>query len=269
MDTFLSALPAWTTQANALETNVNAKEASAVAAAATASTDATTATTQAGIATTGAGTATTQAGIATTKAGEALTSANNANASAIAAAASAGANTTVDVQTHAAASKTTPVDADEIPLADSAATFGLKKLTWGNLKATLYSVAQVFNDQVLSRGMTKDMGIVFLDKGNSGTSAQTIDYTAGSHQKITVTGAHTLNAVTNWPPTGNLGEVLLELTNGASSVVTWPTINWVKSNGSTTTTFSSNGVTLQASGTDFILLWTRNEGTTVYGKVMR
>ena len=269
MDTLLSALPTWTTQANALETNVNAKEASAVAAAGTASTDATTATTQAGIATTGAGTATTQAGIATTKAGEALTSANNANASAIAAAASAGANTTVDVQTHAAASKTTPVDADEIPLADSAATFGLKKLTWGNLKATLYSVAQVFNDQVLSRGMTKDMGIVFLDKGNSGTSAQTIDYTAGSHQKITVTGAHTLNAVTNWPPTGNLGEVLLELTNGASSVVTWPTINWVKSNGSTTTTFSSNGVTLQASGTDFILLWTRNEGTTVYGKVMR
>jgi hypothetical protein len=39
--------------------------------------------------------------------------------------------------THAAASKTTPVDADEMPLADSAATFGLKRLTWANLKATL------------------------------------------------------------------------------------------------------------------------------------
>jgi len=39
--------------------------------------------------------------------------------------------------THAAASKTTPVDADEIPLVDSAASFGLKKLTWANLKATL------------------------------------------------------------------------------------------------------------------------------------
>ena len=135
MDTLLSALPTWTTQANALETNVNAKEASAVAAAGTASTDATTATTQAGIATTGAGTATTQAGIATTKAGEALTSANNANASAVAAAASAGAVTPVADQTHAATSKTTPVDADEIPLADSAASWGLKKLTWGNLKA--------------------------------------------------------------------------------------------------------------------------------------
>lgn len=38
---------------------------------------------------------------------------------------------------HAAASKTPPVDADELPLADSAASWGLKKLTWANLKATL------------------------------------------------------------------------------------------------------------------------------------
>jgi hypothetical protein len=40
---------------------------------------------------------------------------------------------------HAATSKTTPVDADELPLVDSAASFGLKKLTWANLKATLAS----------------------------------------------------------------------------------------------------------------------------------
>ena len=40
-------------------------------------------------------------------------------------------------ETHAAASKATPVDADELPLADSASSFSLKKLTWANLKATL------------------------------------------------------------------------------------------------------------------------------------
>jgi hypothetical protein len=38
---------------------------------------------------------------------------------------------------HGATSKTTPVDADELPLIDSAASFSLKKLTWANLKATL------------------------------------------------------------------------------------------------------------------------------------
>jgi hypothetical protein len=38
--------------------------------------------------------------------------------------------------THAATSKATPVDADELPLVDSAASNVLKKLTWANLKAT-------------------------------------------------------------------------------------------------------------------------------------
>jgi hypothetical protein len=51
-------------------------------------------------------------------------------------------NGTVDITviapgTHAATSKATPVDADEIALVDSAASNVLKKLTWANLKATL------------------------------------------------------------------------------------------------------------------------------------
>lgn len=44
---------------------------------------------------------------------------------------------TVEVTTNAATSKATPVDADLIPLVDSAASNVLKKLTWANLKATL------------------------------------------------------------------------------------------------------------------------------------
>jgi len=45
----------------------------------------------------------------------------------------------IDVATaiHAATAKTTPADADEFPLADSAASYILKKLTWTNIKATL------------------------------------------------------------------------------------------------------------------------------------
>ena len=38
---------------------------------------------------------------------------------------------------HAATGKTTPVDADETALLDSAVSYGLKKLTWANIKATL------------------------------------------------------------------------------------------------------------------------------------
>jgi hypothetical protein len=39
--------------------------------------------------------------------------------------------------THAATAKGTPADNDEIGLADSAATYGWKKLTWSAIKATL------------------------------------------------------------------------------------------------------------------------------------
>lgn len=124
------------------------------------------------------------------------------------------------------------------------------------------------SDGVVSRWMSRDCGLVFVDKGNSGTTTQTLDYTAGSHQKITATGNHTI-ATSNWPPSGNLGEMLLELTNGAAYTLTWPTINWVKSDGTVTTSFASNGVTLQSSGTDFIVLWSRDAGTTIYGKVIR
>lgn len=43
---------------------------------------------------------------------------------------------------HGATGKTTPVDADELALIDSAASNVLKKLTWANLKATLNAVYQ-------------------------------------------------------------------------------------------------------------------------------
>jgi len=39
---------------------------------------------------------------------------------------------------HAATEKTTPVDADEVGLVDSAASNVLKRLTWGNIKETLF-----------------------------------------------------------------------------------------------------------------------------------
>ncbi|MGN6773512.1 MAG: carbohydrate-binding protein [Rhizobiaceae bacterium] len=48
-----------------------------------------------------------------------------------------GSDADIAADTHAATSKGTPVDADELPIADSAASFGLKKLTWANVKATL------------------------------------------------------------------------------------------------------------------------------------
>lgn len=150
--------------------------------------------------------------------------------------------------------------------------FGLdidNKLKWGGWTAgaVAYEMFHEANVQTQT-AQHHNNGQAYLDKGNSGTAAQTLVYTAATHQKLTVTGAFTLST-SGWPPSGRLGELSLELVNGAAFGVTWPTINWVKQDGTTTTSFASNGVALQASGTDWILLWSRDGGTTIYGKVMR
>lgn len=141
------------------------------------------------------------------------------------------------------------------------------------LGGNTFTGAQILSDQQVSRAMLVDFGYTFLDKGNSSTTTQTFNYTAGSHQKVTATGNHTI-ATSNWPPTGNLGEILIEYVNGGAYALTWPTINWLLSNGSTTTSFATymadnpGRSTLQSSGTDFIVLWSRDAGTTIYGKLI-
>jgi hypothetical protein len=120
------------------------------------------------------------------------------------------------------------------------------------------------SDAILRRGMLKDTGWTYF---NSNTTSA-LDYTNGSIQRWAPSGTVTLS-VTNWPPSGNLGELFVEGINLGAATITWPTINWITVTGATTTTFASNGVTLQTSGTDWFLLWTRDAGTTIYGKFVR
>lgn len=76
----------------------------------------------------------------------------------------------VAAETHAATSKATPVDADELPLADSASTFSLKKLTWANLKATL---ATWINGNLIAASLTSvtSSGRITSTLSNGGGSA--------------------------------------------------------------------------------------------------
>lgn len=109
---------------------------------------------------------------------------------------------------------------------------------------------------------------ILVDKGNSGTSTQTCDYTAGQFQKITNTGAHTF-AFSNWPSTGNVGEMQVLYVNPGANVITWPAaINWKKPDGTLTTTFSASGIVLQSSGINLFYFQTFDGGTTVYGSVL-
>jgi hypothetical protein len=84
-------------------------------------------------------------------------------------------------------------------------------------------------------------------------------------QKLTVTGSLTI-AFSNWPTSGDYGECEIELVNGGAGTITWPTVHWLVGDGTTSTTFGNMNVTLQASGTNWVIVWTTDGGTTLYGK---
>ncbi|MFM9928207.1 hypothetical protein VLK31_34930 [Variovorax sp. H27-G14] len=118
-------------------------------------------------------------------------------------------------------------------------------------------------------GISQSTSVTYLDKGTiaaAGTAA--LNYAQADHQRVQAGGNITLT-LSGWPAAGSTAELLLEAVNFGGKTITWPTVNWVKADGSFTTTVSSNGVTFQGAGIDFVLLWSRDGGVTVYGKVMR
>ncbi len=114
-----------------------------------------------------------------------------------------------------------------------------------------------------------------VDKGNITTPGSTVtfSYADGDSQRLQVGVALTIN-VSNWPSAGKRGFLLLEIINGGAFVVTVaPSINWIKPDGSKTSSLTAylaslGRTSLQASGTDLIVLTTRDGGVTLYGKVL-
>lgn len=107
----------------------------------------------------------------------------------------------IEATVHAASSKSTPVDADETMLADSAASWGLKKLTWANIKATLktyfdtlyYSSGSDIAVADGGTGRSSHTAYAVLCGGTSTTAAQqSIASVGSSGQVLTSNGAGAL-----------------------------------------------------------------------------
>jgi hypothetical protein len=151
--------------------------------------------------------------------------------------------------------------ADRRPLVNSG---GLKEIPSGDALSLF--------DQELLRAALRDCSMTAVDKGNSGTSAQTLDYELGSVQKVTATGNHTIS-ISHWPASGALGIMVLWLVNGGAYTVTLPTANYEKPDGTTTTSVATwlaamtgGRTALQSSGIDKIVYLTVDGGTNVYAR---
>lgn len=123
--------------------------------------------------------------------------------------------------THAATEKATPVDADELPLVDSAASFLLKKLTWANLKTTLQSVFATLAGK--SGGQTLIGGTGVTDKlvlqgtsGNGTGTSAAIEFKVGNNGSVVsnIENCGRVNIIGN---TNDNTEALLKISNSYSA----------------------------------------------------
>lgn len=91
----------------------------------------------------------------------------------------------------AAASKTTPVDADTIPINDSAASNILKKLTWANLKATLKTWIEATQFSTFST--TGNVGVGVTPTSRNNTTLQIKDGIGFPATQVASADANTLD----------------------------------------------------------------------------
>lgn len=106
-------------------------------------------------------------------------------------------------------------------------------------------------------------GTPTLDKGNTGTSAQVINFADGEGQTLTATGAFNLS-VTGFP-SNRFASVLVRGNNLGAYAMTTSGITWIRADGSRTTTFNSSGITFPSAGEGFFALFSYGDGV-IYGK---
>ena len=121
--------------------------------------------------------------------------------------------------------KATPVDADLLPLVDSAATYALKKLTWANVKATLKAYYDAVSSTLTNKGISLTTNTVTGTKAefDAAVSDGNICFDGDAATNLTMSTARILGRST--ASTGAVEEITvgtgLSLTGGdLSSTVT-------------------------------------------------
>jgi hypothetical protein len=108
------------------------------------------------------------------------------------------------------------------------------------------------------------------DDGTVSGGTWAIDYANGPVIKATAGADITSITMANWPTSGTGGHLRCMLVDFGAYTITFPSAwRWVKSDLTTTTTFGDLGLTLPASGTALVDLFSDDGGTTIYATILR
>lgn len=162
---------------------------------------------------------------------------------------------------HAATGKSTPVDGDELLIADSAASYALKKLTWANLKATLKTYFDTIYAAATHASRHKSGGAdaIKLDELAAPTDVTTLNATTSAHGLLPKLGGGTTNflrADGTWAaPAGGGGGSALVRGSGQLKGNTTPHGSPTVPSGFINTGFGggTGTISIEINGTTFVL----------------
>jgi hypothetical protein len=118
-------------------------------------------------------------------------------------------------------------------------------------------------DNALTRGVFKDGAETAYNLGTFSSGTLAIDHEDGHYQYVTLAGNVGTQTFSNWPATGTVGYITLEITQDGtgSRTVSWASsVDWQDAAAPTLST--------GAADVDILMFWTRDGGTTVHGSVV-
>lgn len=157
----------------------------------------------------------------------------------------------MSVELGAASAKATPADADKLGLLDSAASWAMKVLTWGNLKTALSAATMSFSNKTLVSPQLSGSPVDH-DYTISGTTPA-INAANGTRQFWTLTANST---PTDGMVDGQGCEIWID--DGTAYTVTWSSLvdAWL----------TDDGVAPTLKTTGYTIVYLEKVGTTVYGR---